>query len=253
MNSPNAGWLFYKKYFFHLNHGGKPDNKVAKEINASLLSTQKVAYPFPTGAFSFCLKTLYPGLVIGTGYNHTMKKFDENFDFGFYFDHTTGMPVIPGSSVKGVLRSLFGQNRNETHKEAKEKMIRDTLATVGLLDVNLGALVNEIFEGIDLHRQAIPPYRRDIFYDAYVVDTEGALFADDYITPHKDPLTDPDPNKMLKVAPGVTFCFSFDLHDGMIRKEIKRDLFEALLLFHGVGAKTNVGYGQFEAVRCAKR
>ena len=250
MHSPNTGWLFYKKYFFHLSRDNSPNDHTAKAINQKILQTQKVNYAFPKGEFSFCLKTLYPGLAIGTGYNHAMKNFKENFDFGFYFDYTTGMPIIPGSSVKGVLRSLFGQNRNETHKSAKEKMIRDTLSKVNLHNSDIGLLVNEIFEGVDPHRQAIPPYRRDIFYDAYVVDTEGALFADDYITPHKNPLSDPDPNKMLKVAPGVTFCFSFDLHDSMIPKEIKSDLFKELLLFHGIGAKTNVGYGQFEAVDC---
>lgn len=252
MRSANAGWLFYKKYFFHLNHSSKPDSEIAKQNNVALLSTQKINYSFPTGDFSFCLKTLYPGLLIGTGYNHTMKDFKENFDMGFYFDYTTGMPIIPGSSVKGVLRSLFGQdkhnNQDDKYKAQKEKLIRD-FAKNNTLDVN--ALFNEIFEGKNAANKPIPPYQRDIFYDAYVVSVEDRLFADDYITPHANPLTDPDPNKMLKVAPSVTFCFSFDLHDGMLSKELKRDLFKALLLFHGVGAKTNVGYGQFEVVECS--
>jgi len=64
---------------------------------------------------SFELTTIYPGLLIGAGYSHPalkeIKKSDRDevgdFQLGFFFDHTTGLPVIPGSSVKGVLKSVF--------------------------------------------------------------------------------------------------------------------------------------------------
>ena len=58
----------------------------------------------------FELTTVYPGFFTGSGYAHTpMKKPDTekekaDYQLGFFFDHTTGMPLITGSSVKGILK-----------------------------------------------------------------------------------------------------------------------------------------------------
>ena len=48
----------------------------------------------------------YPGLITGTGITHETKIQGE-FKLGMHFDYTYGMPVIYGSTVKGVLRSYF--------------------------------------------------------------------------------------------------------------------------------------------------
>ncbi|MCD7816006.1 MAG: hypothetical protein LUH12_04710 [Bacteroides sp.] len=76
---------------------------------------------------------------------------------------------------------------------------------------------------------------------------------DDSITPHKDgPLKDPVPITMLKKAPGCIIEFRFHLNDftshkGQIFKaEEKLKLFKNILEIVGIGAKTNVGYGQLE-------
>jgi CRISPR-associated protein Cmr6 len=83
--------------------------------------------------------------------------------------------------------------------------------------------------------------------------------ADDYITSHQNwnnlkmsPFQNPNPVRFLKVRSGVTFTFGFRLTDTVISddllfsKELKRELFKKILLDLGIGAKTNVGYGQFE-------
>jgi CRISPR-associated protein Cmr6 len=75
---------------------------------------------------------------------------------------------------------------------------------------------------------------------------------DDSITPHKDgPLRNPTPITMLKIAPGCEIEFRFRLVDSVVdgkvfKKEDKLKLFENILKTVGVGAKTNVGYGQLE-------
>ena len=103
-------------------------------------------------------------------------------------------------------------------------------------------------------------YSRDIFYDAYITKPgqAGRIFGNDYITPHKhstqpelDPFTNPTPIQFLKILPGVTFCFQFKLTDSMIDGETitvenKKLLLKQILLALGIGAKTNVGYGQFK-------
>jgi CRISPR type III-B/RAMP module RAMP protein Cmr6 len=124
----------------------------------------------------------------------------------------------------------------------------------GFIDI----LENIIFEGREpcgfncktnevLYKK-IPIYERDIFHDAYIrkVGKEGHFLGDDYITPHPDPLKAPNPIKFLKILSGTQLAFQFDLKDKLITAEQKYDLFVQILLDFGVGAKTNVGYGQLQ-------
>jgi hypothetical protein len=74
----------------------------------------------------------------------------------------------------------------------------------------------------------------------------------DFITPHKhkndsalDPFTDPKPIKFLKILPGVQFRFQFGFKPGLLTIEEKKTLMYVILTEVGIGAKTNVGYGQF--------
>jgi len=249
MSSANCGWLFYKKPFL-----SQKENRLNEEIrkaNEELLKTKYVDYNYPVvqNQSIIKLKTTYPGLVIGSGYVHSLKKQSENFDFCFYFDHTTGMPVIPGSSVKGTLRSLFGigqTNYKDRYEKEKFELIKELLEKN---EIDVKKLGEEIFEGLK-DGEEIPLQKRDKFFDAFIssADNDGYIFADDYITPHENPLKDPVPNRMLKVRGDVEFTFTFVLHDGMITAKAKEKLFKELLLFAGIGAKTNVGYGQFEEV-----
>jgi CRISPR-associated protein Cmr6 len=202
---------------------------------------------------SFDLKTTYPGLIIGSGYNHPSRgKTEEDFQNGFYFDHTTGMPVIPGSTVKGILKAVFPKSKeDEAIKGEKIKYINGEL--------------EEIISGIQLTKdnwEAIFE-KGNIFYDAYISDiplistTEGikikGIFAEDYITPHHPGekmgmFKNPIPLRFLKIAPGVTFTFQFKLLDSCIDSNKlsandKLKLFNKIIMDFGIGAKRNVGYG----------
>ncbi len=215
---------------------------------------------------SFSLKTTYPGLLLGSGYVHETGSEGE-FKLGFYFDHTTGLPLIPGSSIKGILRSAF-------------KQVVFVGQLVGINKEEVNALELEIFEGVDVlktksedlnekHRKNwkyLNPYKRDIFYDAIPIKSmhppivnqhEGRLLDEDYITPHINrenpklsPFSDPTPLLFLKILPDVVFKFRFSLQNGHVFKEQgafqKKELFEAILLWLGTGAKTHVGYGQWD-------
>jgi CRISPR-associated protein Cmr6 len=56
----------------------------------------------------------------------------------------------------------------------------------------------------------------------------------------------------VKVLPEVQFEFAFQLKNSQVLPALtaanKLDLFQQILLDLGVGAKTNVGYGQFESI-----
>jgi len=212
------------------------------------------------GAFSyFELKTIYPGVVSGSGYSHPAFDRGDNepcdFQIGFFFDWTTGLPVIPGSTVKGVLRSVFPKEKDSSEaREQKQAYL------CGLLNGIHKDAVPETKEFVqELEKQIFLERNRDrppsIFYDAYITaaDSEGCVFEEDYITPHggpgrDDPFKDPIPLRFLKIGPDVTFRFQFRLHpfeaEGLrIKPGHQKTFFKQILLDFGVGAKRNTGYG----------
>ncbi|MEM9298845.1 MAG: type III-B CRISPR module RAMP protein Cmr6 [Bacteroidota bacterium] len=202
------------------------------------------------------LKTIYPGLVPGVGYMHEINLIDA-LKLGFSFDHTSGLPYIPGSSVKGLLRHASELNNGDyalslvtidRQSEVKPLLLRS--------DKKASAFVNHVFEG-QIEDKVEGIYQRDIFLDAYPVisfNPEGKFLVNDYITPHitrdnrsLDAFTEPVPLQFLKVLPEVVFRFSFLLRGdkGGLYPQERLSLFKAMLLDLGIGAKTNVGYGQF--------
>lgn len=229
----NIGKLFYKDYYKELKYdyvfgSGKADlGNINKRIKSSALV--KIENPACQNVFSATV--LYPGLVTGTGLVHDSKNIEGGYNLGLHFDYTWGMPVVYGSSVKGVLRQYF----EEFFLEEKDCRKGD-----------VKPLCKAIFEG---GGRSI--YERDIFFDAVITgEYDGRILDDDSITPHTEgPLKDPVPITMLKIAPGCKIEFRFRLHNSVINEktytvDFKKNLFKKILGTVGVGAKTNVGYGQ---------
>jgi CRISPR-associated protein Cmr6 len=194
------------------------------------------------------LSTTYPGLLIGSGYSHPAltgedDKIDSDYQLGFFFDHTTGMPVIPGSSVKGKLKSVFPKNKNDVYYESKLNYIKSILEEKNISIPNLESDWKEIFFE-----------RKQVFFDAYITKAPSKLFEDDYITPHPRLFGNPTPLKFLKIAPEVQFTFQFRLKEYSLEKPIIdagqiKEIFKQIILDFGMGAKTNVGYGNFKEVK----
>ncbi|MGP1379519.1 MAG: type III-B CRISPR module RAMP protein Cmr6 [Porphyromonas gingivalis] len=187
---------------------------------------------------SFELKTCYPGLLCGVGYHHEInnpknesKEDDapEVYNLGMYFDYTSGLPVIPGSSIKGMLRSAIEEWDFLADYKPNNGVTREEI-------------IKTVFEGKELSI-----YDRDIFLDAIPIKADNKLFGEDYITHHPNPLQNPNPVRFLRVEPGVTYQFRFILkdHGEKLTVDFKTKLFKAIICTFGLGAKTNVGYGQF--------
>ncbi|MCS4455230.1 RAMP superfamily CRISPR-associated protein [Clostridium botulinum] len=115
-----------------------------------------------------------------------MLKEKEEFKLSLEFDYTTGLPVINGSSIKGMLRSVF-YNKKDDEKliEEKEKYIRDILKELikkenpkfnGEFDFE--ELTNNIFEGKckakDKNGIHMSISERDIFLGA-TIDIEATI------------------------------------------------------------------------------
>ncbi|MFZ1560577.1 MAG: type III-B CRISPR module RAMP protein Cmr6 [Saprospiraceae bacterium] len=223
---------------------------------------------------SLFFKTLYPGLLIGAGYAHEVSAKGE-VKLGLNFDHTTGLPIIPGSSLKGLLRSAFPQWNQDSKtsndiKEVKTCWIESLLTKKPMEEIvysdelknKINTIELTIFEGIkDNHASKSKEkyysiYERDIFFDGIIVGAgkDEHIVGLDSITPHskndhsyqESMLLNPIPIPFLKILPNVSIKFHFELksNGGLLIAE-KIELFKQIILTLGIGAKTNVGYGQF--------
>ena len=240
----NQQYLYYTEYYKSRDY---------KKINTMLTgggkytsSGEKIEL---TGQQYFALKTIYPGLLMGLGYDHEGGDIggankDEEIKLGFSFDYVTGLPYLPGSSVKGVLKSCF------------QKYGADIAAMLSCSDIEISAFSRAIFGDGDDERHP----GTDIFLDAFPVraDGKGRVLGIDYITSHRskhgkqyDGLSNPNPVRMLKVLPDVEFLFRFVLKDSVVNQirlpaDVKKEVFRELLSRYGAGAKTNTGYGRFQ-------
>ena len=204
-----------------------------------------------------------PGLLIGSGLAHGLPGSEEDVKTGLQFDYTSGLPVIPGSSVKGVIRSAFPMIKED--KEQSNEADAEKLNYIKSLIADIPEFSSLVFEDNDILELGNQMFNHgDIFADALLVGYGTRMkqhgpvkqvLAEDYITPHTGgPLAQPIPIKIVKVAPGVTFAFCFKFNETKIGAKVvsasmKKALCAAILQELGVGAKTNVGYGVLKEVK----
>ena len=244
----NISKLFYKDYYDKINFeyalkkcdSCKPskqenitdNNEEIKKANEKILNAELVVINLPNEISPkecrFKMKVQYPGLITGIGLIHDLKKVEKAFNLGMHFDYTYGMPIIYGSSIKGMLSSYFTDYCPEKFDSRKLK--------------------EDIFDSVK------PKFEQDVFFDAVILKANPncKFLETDSITPHgKDPLTNPIPITMLKIAAGTTIEFRFKLFESKISQQIitiedKLSIFKDILRNVGIGAKTNVGYGQLK-------
>lgn len=207
----------------------------------------------------FSMEVVYPGLITGVGLDHE-AGIEGEFKLGIHLDYTTGLPVIYGSSIKGVLRNAFNiDNLFDVLSEllpAKKEQIQKL---ENIFRVKKMTEWDRIIFGDNEteDRNNISIYNRDIFFDAVLKNAnhKNRILASDSITPHKNnPLKDPIPLTFIRIASGCKIEFRFRLVDYkeddklMIKAEDKKDLFRLILSAFGIGAKTNVGYGRLKAI-----
>lgn len=222
------------------------DNK----INNKILSELKKLEEIFSKTDGFQLKTSYPGLLIGVGYSHNSLSEGE-FQNGFYFDYTTGLPMVPGSSVKGVLRDAFPNNeilektwfqdliKNnkedfEDYDKFQEKFYNENNESDIMLKYRQYCIqkskieyISDIlgieykdYEKIKILESEIFERKGDIFFDAYPIFKESdSILADDYISKHinsieteeDDLLQNPNPIRFLKLSPDLEIKFNFKI------------------------------------------
>lgn len=296
MSGYNNSLRYYKKYYEGIKWLDESDSerneRHFKKKNAELFAScfpSRDLFEYPSHLIAIELETTYPGLLLGSGINHGSNRLGE-LKLGYQLDYTTGLPVIPGSSVKGVLRSAFpgGYRKAAQRKDisADEKLLlklkkdrakayikhllTKDLALPECSEDIIDQLEDFLFGSYESGKASDTAMSsRVIFHDALPVNANRvkvnekhnlSYLGSDYITPHinrnkknhlPDEMVNPVPIGFLKVLPGVVFRFQFDIKpfDEKVYKLSEqniRDLFEAILLQMGTGAKTNVGYGQWK-------
>lgn len=300
-NKINLGWHFYRNYFVNDNNSlmnlsadelkKESTEELFKKKNKAITQTSYDISYFKGSHSAFNLYTTYPGLLLGAGYGHEVSAKGE-FKLGFFFDYTTGLPIIPGSSIKGVLRSVFPDIKDDQLKNEIDKVrvawlmsllnniedpdflvkyyepapLNDVTGTEIEKWINITL---EIFEGVKDNSKTKPQekfysiYERDIFHDAVLQSTEkdNLIVGEDALAPHvkdnrtyeQSMLQNPVPISFMKVLPQVGFSFNFDVKNSLLEPKLSSEnkikLFKKIILSIGIGAKTNVGYGQFSLTK----
>ncbi|MDR1282292.1 MAG: type III-B CRISPR module RAMP protein Cmr6 [Opitutaceae bacterium] len=187
--------------------------------------------------------------VSGLGREHPVEN-------GFAWHHTLGTPYLPGSSVKGAVRSFLATWMDTPEPETT--MVTSEISKEEITHI-LGprAWKDEQGNWHDTEHTA----GTVIFLDA--IPVERPLLKADVMTPHYDPYYQdvngktapgdwhsPIPIPFLTVAPGAKFLFAVlprranNTNDQEDCKKIINWLGDALQTV-GAGAKTAIGYGRF--------
>lgn len=217
-------------------HAERADSGLALEIRARLTA------PF----------------VSGLGSGHPTET-------GLILDRNSGLPYIPASSIKGVLRMACALHIAETEPDAVET------GNKGPEIPDNHPLLRRYFGDTDTGK-ADGVRGQLVFLDAFPAKTSDSLLKLDIMNPHfgeyysgkQGPLEieNPIPVKFLAVKPGTEFvfrCFALplperkqdDREDVVFRPFGKTDEETVIALFKraffdlGFGGKTAIGYGRF--------
>lgn len=249
----NMHYYFNRTYYESINQSNfspakMKDQKFNNDLIAKYTDYKNIDLSLNIKLQSIIGKVTYPGLLIGSGNNHEIGAKGE-INMGFSFDYVTGLPYIPGSSLKGVLLKGF----------VYEDYILEKL---GLNDIKsktdfINLLKEDIF-GSD------KKFGKDTFFDSYVINYSGEeILKVDNLAPHrqnKKLLTLGEVNilTMLCLKPGTEIELRFKLNDSALMYENKKydisiseklTLFKEIISDFGIGAKTNVGYGYLSDLR----
>ena len=192
-----------------------------------------------------CRAKLKTELITGLGQTHPSET-------GMVLDRNMGIPYIPSSSIKGIVRfayilSVIFNDDGTIKDEFKDKEKIENLGNYGVSDIFGGDKILEgeskSFKGgvifLDAYPLTVPELKVDIMnphYREYYMDDNNKIPPADYLSPV--------PIKFLTVKRGTEFMFRFVAKENVV--DITLDALKKAITQEGVGAKTALGYGLFE-------
>lgn len=185
-------------------------------------------------------------LITGIGNTHPSEV-------GMTLDHTLGIPYIPATSIKGLVRLAHILNLLDDPVKCDQLITGKELD-----DTHPDSLIPAIFGGdleqgenqekrigsvnfLDAYPEKVPDLHVDIMNSHY-----GDYYADDKsLTPPADYLN-PNLIQFLTVEKGTVFIFRAVIHGNDALADSVRQAFYKALEDEGIGAKTATGYGRFK-------
>lgn len=193
--------------------------------------------------FEFKAKTISP-FITGLGSGHPTET-------GMILDRNTGLPYIPASSIKGVLRlsqAINCADENGNVDENDKRIVKYFGTTSDAQEAKRGQLV--ILDAYP-DSERVPKLKLDIM---------NPHFGNYYSGTNKQPVETetPVPIKFLTVKEGAMFvfrCAFMPLGNEILseneRQEIQQDvdaMFDTAFETVGFGGKTAIGYGRFKKI-----
>lgn len=186
--------------------------------------------------FTFLAKTSSP-FVTGLGSGHPTET-------GIILDRNLGVPYLPASSIKGVLRLAYAVNIANGRSEVPDAELDEYF---GSTDTEKGARGQLVF--LDAYPKGNVGLKVDIMnphFSNYYGGKENVQPAE---------TENPNPIKFLTVKEGTEFVFScayFPLDeekraDGKVKDDVEK-MFRTAFTKIGFGGKTSTGYGRFRIV-----
>ena len=200
------------------------------------------------GGHNLCLKT-DSVFVTGLGREHPVEN-------GFLWHHTLGVPYLPGSSVKGMVRAWIEQWAGEKDKEEKEEIDRIFGPKQPTEQPRVGEVV--FLDALPLFQV---PLKAEVMTPHYGKYYQEGSTPGDWISPVPIPFlaVKEDTTFHFAIVPRRQSCLedpgesekSSDLPVGKLRGggrhrdcDIVVDWLKEALEWIGAGAKTAVGYGR---------
>lgn len=183
-------------------------------------------------------------LITGIGESHPSEV-------GMVFDYNIGVPYIPASGVKGIVR--FAHTLGLIEAGLPEDKIKD---------VGNGRFFDDEEEWTNVPTMFGTKDRMGavMFFDAYPeiapklrADIMNPHYSEYYIEGTKSPAdnSEPKPIKFLAVTKDTEFIFCALVEKGRsdILSDLVKDALKKALTEEGIGAKTAVGYGIFDSLK----
>ncbi len=237
-------------------------------INALAARQSALAATVPLGALLRLEAIATAPFTTGLGNEHPLEN-------GFAFLNPYGLPYLPGSGVKGVLRQAarelasgaWGESHGWSTEKAYTLTVGDTVISLSMLDVLFGREAkdgdSEHVRGVLSFWDVIPQIEGDSLMVEVMTPHQSHYYqrnrerkSDDSDSPHDS--GQPTPIFFLTVPPGSTFTFYVvcDLaHLGRIAPDLAENEHWKTLLskaflhvfeWLGFGAKTSIGYGAMQ-------
>ena len=151
-------------------------------LTDSCWELSKEAIPVFNNMQTAAFRVHYPGLLVGLGYEHGTDKVKDApaISPGMSLDMVTGLPFIPGSEVKGMLRSAFIGSKDLIIgylAEVKEEFSKLSEKEIHDLEVDIFGHTHTYDPNFKPSKEAEEGQGKDAFFDAFPIrgDKNGHL------------------------------------------------------------------------------